>query len=184
MAANLLTNPSFEVDSNNNGLADGWIFTGGTSIISFVAGAHGLKAQRVQRSFTAGEANPFQVFYCDTTANGSFAPGDPITGTVYAKGVVEGCTFQLRITARTATNGLAGDVVSGVFALTTSPARYILTLPACPVNTTCANISVRIAGWGAGDSFDITIDAAKLAKESVASAFSPLANILYFGGSN
>lgn len=173
---NYLTDPSYEVDSNADGLANdiGYNKNIGTPTPSLVAGRTGGYAQRVAYTAPVGETGS----YCDVglsgmTAPGLFTAGDPVTLSVYLKGSLTGIPLALRMYFYTDAGTYVG-YVSGtpVSSLPSSwdGSRFILT-SVVPATATRVWGVISMTGIAAGDSFDFTFDDAQLVKRSYPVAY-------------
>ena len=89
---NWALNPSFELDSNADGLADGVALSSpegsfkGTPVTTRPAGYLGSYAQRIAYTTVASELHSAGVTPLETTAAASFAAGDDCKATVYLEG--------------------------------------------------------------------------------------------------
>lgn len=174
MAANLLLNPSFEVDSITGGLADSWAMGGtrtGTPVYSLVAGRFGAKAQRVQYTGIVGDSpsKTLQLLQQFSAAS-SFAAGDPATFAIQVKGSSAGLTYaRLYLDAYN-----AGAYISSA-SLDITPTsvwtRRALTRASLPVGTTRVEVFVLLGGIDNTDTVDLSFDGAKLEKSAIATAF-------------
>jgi hypothetical protein len=80
---NLLPYPSFEIDDDSDGFADGTSFYGaanGSPTGSLVTGSAGTNAQRLQYTAPSGESGAeLNLLLGGHAADASFAAGDPAT---------------------------------------------------------------------------------------------------------
>ena len=95
-----LVQPSFEVDSNSDGLADGWVFqgnVGGSPTYSLVTGRTGGKAQRVQYTLQAGDTGKYFWIYQRSPA-GTCVQNENVNVTEWVKGSISGgCHAQFEM---------------------------------------------------------------------------------------
>lgn len=168
-ATNYCTNPSFELDTNSDGLSDGWSNVGnvgGSIQYSRVAGRLGGYAQRVQYTSPGGESGKVLSCAHDATAVGSFAPGDVVTFSLYLKGTFTGVAptiivYTVQADGATQTGAAVADVSASV-----DYVRYSISYTA-PALTSLIWARLRIPGVDDGDTFDFTIDDVQIEKSSI-----------------
>jgi hypothetical protein len=169
MAANLLTNPTGV--SNNGSAWTGWIFPASQAsyTASIVPGVKGSTAQRLLYTGTPG--NGYRQFV-QISAAGTFAPSDPATFSCWIKvDATTGCSVALDLQVFAAD----GTTWLGTSTGTAIPAggwvRVSHTYANLPALTSRMKVSVQGTNIHAGDTFDITIDGAKLEKSATATPF-------------
>lgn len=174
MATNILLNPSFEVDSNADGLANSWASTvsNSTNTASIVSpGRFGLVAQKIRAVHISG-ANGFPNL-TQLTAVGSFAPGEAASLSLWYRNLSKvgaGPVYAV-ITARNAAQSLISEVQT---ALTVVSAEWTLARVSCPTLpalTSLVGVKVTQAQTADGDLFEVEVDGMMLAKAPSAPAF-------------
>lgn len=170
-ATNYVTNPSFETDTDANGLADGCSnisYSGNATITtSRVTGRLGGYAQRVVRGGTSGYA-----LLAYTGANSSVSPGDVLTVSAYIKAALSlsgGAKVGMYLVFADNAGANKGGAVSVDITACADWTRFAVTGTA-PAGT--EKFSFRVGGGAdpalaSGDSFTIDIDDACLTKSSV-----------------
>ena len=168
--ANLILNPSFEVDTDDNGLADNWAVTKTTSgapTLSRVAGLFGSWAQRAAYTSSSDTAKSFSLL-SDKSGAGSVAGDAVLTGGVWIRAVYTGViTLQMYIYCYNAADAALGTSVinfasppSGVWWRV--PAYYSVT----PTNTSKVAIAVAAAAIDTGDSVTLDVDGVYLSADA------------------
>jgi hypothetical protein len=175
MALNMLSNPSFEIDLNQDGLAD-TLSTAASSVVGSPTytlvgdAAFGLLCQRVQYTPSAGDVSK-NIYLYPTTDIGTVAPGETVTMSVYVRGTKGvNSVISIAISARTAADAYI-SAPQKIFTLTSSWQRITYTYENLPANTSRVRCYMRIQYAGADGASDIYWDAIKLEKASSASAF-------------
>jgi hypothetical protein len=168
-STNYCTNPSFEIDTDSNGLSDTWAEyenSGASSTLTRVAGRTGGYAQRVQMTADGADSGKIWEIYINSPA-ASFASGDISTWSCYLKGTTTG-TVQVRLGTTTRTNAEADihTTYSSDITLSSSWTRVSLTDAAAGATTDHINVFLLVSGLDSGDSFDITIDDVLIEKSS------------------
>lgn len=168
--SNLLNNASFELDSNSDGLADGWAyFTGSTgdpgrsySLTRTTALLHGSFSQRLTIS-SIGNSNDSALYSLNKVAR----PSTQRSATFSA--IVNSNTTKVVLLIRAYDAGLASfsDAVSTPIASAGVPQRLVVTFSSIPSNA--AWLEVQCRGINANGEW-LEIDAAKLEWGDVATA--------------
>jgi len=171
--ANLILNPSFEVDTNADGLADNWTLTktvSGTPTTSRVAGLFGSYAQRIAYTSSSDSGKNMGIF-CDTTAVGSVAEGAGLSGGVWVR--VAGAITYIA-TATYVYNASGGYLSNNPFALylPSDTWRWIPAAYFGIATASRARLYVIANGIDTGDSVTLDVDGVYL---------SPDANFDYYG---
>lgn len=159
-ATNYCTHPSFELDSNADGLANGFAVMGGFTgvpVKSIVAGRLGGYAQRIQYTGVAGDTGLDLV---DTvTGAGTVVPGDVLTVSFYVKGTDVGCSPVVDVRYRTSANSAVSTVFSSAFTITSGWTRFSYTTEVAPALSDHVYVRpVSFQDVSANDTLDITID--------------------------
>ncbi len=170
-ATNYCTNPSFEIDSNADGVADGWTIIescAGTPTYSRVGAlcGSGSYAQRIQYT-GAGDTGKYIEIVFERSAVGSFVNGDSCTISFTVKGSIVGTSTPAFYIAFQ--NAAGTDLTGGYVAVTPSatPVRYSKTLAATHADTSRMQIQGWITDIDTGDTIDITIDDVLIEKSSI-----------------
>ena len=162
---NLLPYPSFETDSNSDGLADGWAIMGnvtGTPTYSIVTGRAAASrpvghAQRIQYTGVGGDSSKNTQIWCATPA-ASFAAGQLMTLSGYFKGSASGCSVYIVATAQNAANGNLLNYLQQI-TLSSGWSRWSCAcIDALPATTDHIAVYIQVISIDSGDSIDITID--------------------------
>lgn len=174
---NYLLDPSFELDSNSDGLADNWTFehTGinGTVTPSIVTGRTKGNAQRIQYTGHASDSGA-TLRIRSQTATDSFAATYPAAAAIYIKGSVSGCTVSAQINAYKSDGTYLQQPVAvnitptGAFVFT--PINPTLT-DSMPALTSYVRLYIAVSGIDPGDTVDITLDDAILVKNTICPAY-------------
>lgn len=132
-STNYLTNPSFEIDTNDDGLADGWGTVVAHATPSRVAGRLGGYAQRF--TFDGTDVNLYDDLFTVT----GLSEGDVITASGYLRtnlsgGGGQGPRIQLK-------SGATDSYTTSVLGIT-DWARYAVTI-AVPAGSTTAVVTLR-----------------------------------------
>jgi len=176
LVVNYCMYPSCELDSNSDGLADGWTLdntdVAGTPVCSIVAalGANGSYAQRVQYTGVSGDTNQ-NLYILSYGPAGSFAPGDPVSVSLLAKGSATGVKVELRCLAQNWRGGAFDGDGNRHIDLTGSAVRYEEIGGTMPAGTTSCTTFIMVSGISEGDTLDITIDDILPVKASTAPAY-------------
>lgn len=165
-ATNYATNPSFETDTDADGLADGWekYNPTGTSVPTASAaapltGSRHSRAQRVTCVGVAGDANVLRGINSASTAVGSFAPGEVATASALVLApTVSGGTLRLYISAFAAGDTFIADTANLTITPSAEVSRISLTTQALPANTSRVRLYLIMDGVSEGDALDLTID--------------------------
>lgn len=165
-AINACIDPSFELDTNADGMADNWMVSSasvtGTPVYSRVAGRLGGYAQRIQYTGVAGDASGDKAIHFTEypvyvpAPERAAAEGEVWTLSDYFTAALSGCTVSLRLVAWNSAFGYL-DETSEPVTVQASPTRFHVhhTMPA---STAWCSCMVSILGIGNGDTADITID--------------------------
>jgi hypothetical protein len=158
-AVNYCPDPSFETDTNADGLSDDIDIDSGVAgvpVYTRVAGRTGGYAQRIQYT-GAGDTNVW-LYIGKKSAVGTFLSGAPASVSFSLKGTVVGVAVACLLQPRTAADGyLAGGEAS---AITVTPdwQQESASIPYLPHLTSFVRCYVQIDGIHTGDTIDITID--------------------------
>lgn len=169
---NFLLNPSFETDSNSDGVADNWTLynTTGQSVAQLSAG--GLYGNNAQRSvLTAGAPNSSYFQYVQNSPVGSFSAGDPATFSIWVKGSSNRLVTSMLIYAFTSLGGSLGAVSTSVTALTSTWTRWSVTYSPLPANTSFCRVMWQDAAISTTEVNDYMLDGAKLEKSATPTDF-------------
>lgn len=168
---NYATNPSFEVDTNSDGMSDGLSqFTSpqGSTIYSRVAGRTGGYAQRLQYTGVAADsAAQIGLAVAPSTELGSFAEGDIVTFSFYIKGVLSGVDFIPRIYWRKNDDSGIATVGGNSITPSTDWTRISFTTTAAPALTSRLWAALFLYSIVENDTIDITFDDVLVEKSSV-----------------
>jgi RHS repeat-associated protein len=171
---NLLAYPSFEIDSNADGAADGTSFYGsaaGTPVTTIVAGRTKGSAQRLQYGGVAADSGAgFNFLLGGHIASGLIGAGDPATGAVYLKGATSGVTVYLALDYLDASGAKLSGATQAV-TVTSSWAQYSVSQATAPANTDHVDFSVYVSSVDSADSVDLTMDDALLEKASTVGSY-------------
>lgn len=167
--ANLILNPSFEVDSNADGLADNWAVlktVAGVPTTSRVAGLFGSYAQRI--AYTgAADTNKLVGVWSDMTAVGSVAAGNNVSGGLWARVTQSGAQT---LTLTTYSYDAAGFNINSVTTvLNQVPQNIWFHIPSfhlMPANASRLRCAVYASAIDTGDSVTLDIDGAYLSPDS------------------
>lgn len=165
---NYCTNPSFEIDTNADGLSDSWVLfnnCGTAPTLTRPAGRLGGYAQRLQFT-SAGDTNKDMTLRI-VSAVASFAAGEPATASFYVKGTLTGLTAGVYCASRKS-DGSAISAVTINFPLTTASGwqRYSVTYPVLPALTSLVTCDLYIANINTGNTCDVTMDDALIEKSA------------------
>lgn len=166
--SNYLSNPSFETDSNSNGLADDWLpedttVTTPTYTLVSTGAVDGTRAQRMQYTGEATNVGTNKVEFYQATDIGSFAQGEPASFEVWLSGSVTGGGYaQIVIEGHTGSTYL--DEVNLVVQLTANPQPFRLTHASLPAGTDSVVVVVMAVELTPTSSVDITADKATVVK--------------------
>lgn len=166
--ANLIANPSFEVDSNADGLADNWAVqknVSGTPTTSRVAGLFGSWAQRIAYTGSSDTAKYFALL-ADLTAVGTAAPGH-LSGRIWARIAYSGIT-NVQVLAYA--NNAAGTVLTTnatVFNLPPQDVWFpISTYINAPADTSRTRLLIQVNGIDTGDTATLDVDGVYLSPDA------------------
>jgi hypothetical protein len=159
---NLLTDPSCELDTDLDGLADGWAINQnvtGTPTYSLAPGRLKGLAQRVQYSGVADDSSKHLILSADTLAASS-APDDPCVGSYYIHGSAVGVAVILVVGAYDSSENLLGYQGSDPLTVTSIWQRVDVSYlsPLLPAETDHVQVRLQITGIDSGDTIDLTID--------------------------
>lgn len=174
-STNYCTNPSFELDTNSDGTADGitqGVSITGAPVYSRVAGRNGGYAQRLQYAGTAGDASGDKVWWVrfQLTGVGSFASGDTAVASFYSKVALSGVASQVVLPGYQA-NGTTGTGTANPALATSSEWTRRTTALACGADTSRVALEIWFVSIGEGDTLDVAIDDALIEKSSVATPY-------------
>jgi hypothetical protein len=172
---NLMPSPSFEIDTDVDGLADDWeVGVGeiyGTLTKSIVSGRLGGSAQRIQYTANPSDSGADINLRAQPSSGvwgvPGFSPGDIVTVSFYAKGSLSGTTGTITVSAYND----AGSFISTVATISgwtpeTDWSRKYLTTSALPALT--AEVLFNVAFTvGSGDTIDVTFDDVLIEKSSI-----------------
>lgn len=162
VSTNLCTNPSFEIDSNADGLADSWTNwaaqTAGTIVNTRVAALGlGSYAQRSQYTGVAGDTAGFWGLYSGPTGAGSVSPGDKVELSMLVKGAVSGVTYLNLVIYWRKSDGSGNGAATATITVSSNTTRFIL-VGLAPANTSQIRYGIETGGVVNGSTIDITID--------------------------
>lgn len=144
----------------------------GTPTYSLVPGVYGQTALRIRYTSPAGESNKAITLRSPSSAAASFAPNDTACGSAYFINNSSGVTVSLNVVTSTVADALVGYTVQTVGAQA-SFARVSNVYLSAGATTDHARIDIYCSGISAGDTLDITIDAAQLEKGAFATSYIP-----------
>ncbi len=171
---NYCTNPSFETDTDSDGMADAITCapanaTVTKSIATRMIDGKSVKVQIIRVVGAAGVGVTTGADF-ETTAVASFALNDYATASVYLK-VTElvGCTLRVQIVSRNAAgSAVATTSSSAISAVDADFVRRSLTAQLTHADTSRASVKINTgANFGEGDSFTVEIAMAMLEKSAV-----------------
>lgn len=167
--ANLILNPSFEVDSNSDGLADNWATghsVGGTVTASRVAGLFGSYAQRFAYT-SASDSNKAIVMLSDMTAVGSVTPGGDCTGGAWVRLATAGAGYLAMVIYF---YNAAGTYISNNSVTYPTPFtagwRPVLMGATPPANASRVKLYIQVGGIDTGDTVTLDIDGVYLSADA------------------
>ncbi|NLE21221.1 MAG: hypothetical protein GX624_00335 [Actinobacteria bacterium] len=174
---NLLTHPSFELDEDADGMADGWtIFETavGAPVFSASGAAYsGAAAQRVTYAGQPGDAA--SIFARTLTPDGSLAAGDACTASINVAGAPanSGCNLTLYLYAKNAANQSIGSPVSTSVPIPTSSsyARYSVAYSSLPEGTDHVIFYVYVIGIGPSSQIDLRLDGALIERSATLGSY-------------
>ena len=181
---NYVPYPSYEIDTNSDGLANGVsvyssTITGApTNICGVSTGRDGVgKAQRLRYTSPAGDSSAkTHTLQLAATAVGSFAGTDPATASFYYKGTLSGVTATAKLLCFTSGGVyIAESAVTSVLTLTGSWQRVSLVKASCPATTSYIVVTLEFSAIINGDTIDAYMDDAMVTKTAAATA-------IYFDG--
>lgn len=155
---NYQLNPSFELDTNSDGTANGVAIPAGPgqhAVLSLVPGRLGGYAQRVENSYVDGDTAGQN--HCTLFNNVTVVDTDQVTvsGWVRVNSLV-GCSMFWNVNA---SSGVwLGNVNSPNFAANGEWTRYSVTYSTLPAGTTSIATALYVSTWGAGDSYSVDVD--------------------------
>jgi hypothetical protein len=181
-ATNYCANPSFELDTDSDGRADGWSTwassIGGTPVFTRVSALRGQGSYAQHLSYTgvAGDSDAALRCITDTSEVDSVAPGDVLTVSVDLLGSLSGTLAVIEVVWLKADGSsiISIDAGSGIDPTATVD-RYSHTTAAAPALASRFRVGVLFPGIAEGDTVDASIDDVLVEKSSVLT--------LYFDGS-
>ena len=167
MADNLVLNPSFEVDSNSDGLADNWTLSetvAGAVTLTRVAGLFGSYAQRVQYTGEATDANRYCRILSDLSAVGSVAEGDALYFSAWVKQNSGAVTYTCAPAVYTAADAyIAGAPLTSFTITSTDWVLLSFCWPSLPANSSRARMIIGVnAAIDNTDVVDYTVEGVTL----------------------
>ena len=167
--ANLIANPSFEVDTNADGLADNWSIVksvSGTPTTSRVAGLFGSYAQRVQYT-SSSDAGKIVYLLSDLSAVGTVSSGQQVMGVAWVRLVSTG---TVNVQSATYAADAAGTTIStGNTTHTSFPQNVwvpVMSTHLMPVNASRARFYIAIGLIDTGDSITLDVDGVYLSPDA------------------
>ena len=163
---------------NAAGQWTGWLqsfaTTGPQGVItkSIVAGFYGSTAQRFQYTAVGTDVSG-DFFFSQSTAVGTFSPGEAAMVSIYLKGTNTGTTLTVFSCANNAADAWVGNGSITTVTLTPEWQRVTAAYATLPANTSRIGFYVKVADIANGDAIDLTIDAAQVEKGSVATGYIP-----------
>jgi RHS repeat-associated protein len=165
-----VSHPSFELDGDAVGIADGWSFgencagTPTPSIANDPAPGGAAKAQRIQYSGQAGDQDRY-LYLVQQTEVGSFAAGNDATFAISVKGAVPTDTLELWLDCYDANDNYVGStpnesITPGLLSFN----RGSIIRPSLPANTSWVEVGFWVKNIDQGDVIDLTFDCALLEK--------------------
>lgn len=154
---NYIANPSFELDTDDDGLADGVrVFGNSPRVPTLVAGRTGGLAQRIV--VTPGSTNQNFFFDIPLTAVGAFVPGDPVTASFYYKLSHTGCTITPYVASKNAAGGGVADDLGSALDNHADWTRATVSVASLPATTSRVCLAMSSTDLDTGDTLDITVD--------------------------
>jgi len=173
---NYLTNSSFETDSNSDGLADSlstFKTVNGTPNMTRLMGVHGNYSQNTQYTGVAGDSNNETRVLVHQSSTG-FSAGENVTGSVYIKGSVNNCVLDIYLSARDSSYNQLGVSSLTITPSSTSWNRYTVSYSNLPTGTAMIYFNtIHVTSLDAGDSYNLSFDAAQLEKGAFATSYIP-----------
>jgi hypothetical protein len=170
--ANLIANPSFEVDTNADGLADNWAVyenAAGTPTASRVTGLFGSYAQRIEYTSSADTAKTCGM-YSATSGVGTVSAGTAVSGVAWVRITHSGVTAIYTSLAILDSSGGAVATYAEAYVLTNIPqgvwVPYVISAPALPANSSQCRIYFYVSGIDTGDSVTLDVDGVYLSPDA------------------
>jgi hypothetical protein len=166
---NGLLNPSFDIDSNADGIADGWTHGGnvaGTPVFTLVAGRLGGFAQRVQYIGVAEDIDAILTFFLSAANGVPAAPNDVVTASIHANLVMpETCAARLRHIYWGSDNGYVSEGTSIDIPYDGAPIweRYASS-GVIPADVAKTGLWVPLEGINEGDVIELLLDDSQIEK--------------------
>ncbi|MCK9629601.1 MAG: LamG domain-containing protein [Bacteroidales bacterium] len=158
-----------------NSLWDSWTVartTVNAPTYSLVPGVYGQTALRIRYTSPAGESNKAITLRSPSSAAGTFAPNDSLSGSAYFINNSSGVTVDMNVVSSTSADALVGYAWQNVGAQA-SFARVSKVYVSAGATTDHGRIDIYCSGISEGDTLDITIDAAQLEKGAFATSYIP-----------
>jgi len=152
----------------------GWGITetlSGAPTPTIVAGVYGATAQRIQYTGVAGDSST-ELLFEQFTPNGSFAVGESVTFSCWAKATNAGVESWIQVVAYGSDGSYKGHVETQV-TLTGTFSRFTQTYSSLPTGTDHLRVDMKVGSVDSGDSIDLTFDAAQLEKGAFATSYIP-----------
>jgi hypothetical protein len=189
MAVNLLAavcDPSFETDSNSDGLANGWEGSGNmlgppSWVASLPAGLFGAKAQRAYLASAATQTNKNAGFLSGLSAVGTITAGSAYSLGYWVKAALVGCSGYAVIYWYKADGTYIGTS-TGSPTYGSEWAWVTVQNKTAPALASRFRVYLAAQGIDTGDTLDFTADGAKLEKSATATPFLPPPNYALMGG--
>jgi RHS repeat-associated protein len=157
---NLFTQPGFERDGNDDGLADGVGDWGSIAYGPSYQRPEGLTGRAQQISYGGDGSDDDADYECSLgcSEGGSVTPGQPLRGSLYVKGTLSGeQTVRLRLHYHDGEdNWLSAD--SKYFTITETWQRVSLGRLTAPANASYAFLTILVEGIDDGESFELLLD--------------------------
>lgn len=169
-SVNHAANTSFELDTNEDGTADGVTLTGATAetTLSIVDGRLGGHAQRMVATFDGSPTDGYVAL--DSSAAATFAQGDVATFSAYIKGSAAGITIQPYVVVRDSSNSPINTSLGSAVTLTADWQR-VTASRTCDVGADRARGGFYISALTAGDTIDLVMDDFQLEKGAITPYF-------------
>lgn len=180
--ANLLTNASFENDTNGDGLPNDWVeehttASAATYSLDTTKNVDGAYALRMQKTGAVGDSNDKVEFY-QYTGVGAFAEGEAAAFSIWLGGTVTNTYCQIVIEAHDAANAYIAEV-NAACELSATPQEFRVNYPSLPAGTSIVVVAVLTPEFGATSTCDIYADMASLTKSTLAAITRRVNHITY-----